>query len=197
MLRPPRRRIAAGKSARCITARLALARLGDSQSKRALSRRSPGLKPPGLLVLCLPLVVLLLTGCLEQVQSPRSSGGALVNFFMHMYAGELDDARAYFAPGLVEMTPQLDRTIKDAADHLRAYEIELTRQITDTNKLREDLGNGEVRQYIRGKVRPRAEPGRPTPTPGEGWQETNILSARMVERGPGWRILDFKVECCE
>jgi hypothetical protein len=140
--------------------------------------------------------MLLLAGCLEQLQSPRSSGGALTNFFMHLYAGALDDARAYFAPGLVEMTPELDRSIEEAADRLRDYEIEVKSSFTETEKLREELGNKEIRQYLPGRVRPRTPPGQPTPTPDEGWQETNILSARMVERGPGWRILDFKVECC-
>ena len=148
------------------------------------------------LIICLPLVTLLLTGCMEQLASPHSSGGALNNFFIHLYAGELDDARAYFAPGLVEMTPELDRTIKEASDRLRQYEIEVKVPITEVEKLREDLGNGERRQYLPGRVRPRPPAGQPTPTPDEGWQMTNILSARMVERGPGWRILDFKVECC-
>src|SRR5687768_1822858 len=88
--------------------------------------------------LCLPLFVLLLTGCLEQLLSPHSSGGALNNFFIHLYAGELNDARTYFAPGLVEMTPELDRTIKEAADRLRRYEIEVRVPITEVEKLRED-----------------------------------------------------------
>ena len=150
-----------------------------------------------LLILCLPLVVLTLTGCLEQLRSPRSQVGALSNFFLHLSAGELDDARAYFAPGLVEMTPELDQSLKEASIRLRRYEIQVQSPLSDTEKLREDLGNRQIRQRLPGRVRPRPSPGQPTPTPDEGWQETDILSARMVERGPGWRILDFRVECCK
>jgi hypothetical protein len=152
------------------------------------------------LAVSMPLVVLLLTGCLEQLLSPHSSGGALNNFFIHLYAGELNDARAYFAPGLVEVTPELDGQIKEAAERLRRYEIEVKVPITEVEKLREELGNGERRQYLPGRLRLRPPDGQSTPpetpTPEEGWQEANILSARMVERGPGWRILDFRIECC-
>src|SRR5687768_11992058 len=93
-----------------------VARHGSGQPERTRKTASHILR----LALCLLLVMLLLTGCLEQLQSPRSSGGALTNFFMHLYTGALDDARAYFAPGLVEMTPELDRTIEEAADRLRS-----------------------------------------------------------------------------
>ena len=46
-------------------------------------------------------------------------------------------------------------------------------------------------------MRPLTPAGQPTPTAEEGWQQTDILTARMVERGPGWRILDFQLKCCE
>jgi hypothetical protein len=147
-------------------------------------------------LLVLPLLALLLTGCLEQLQSPHSTGGALNNFFQHLYTGTLDDARTYFAPGLVERTPELDRVLIETSERLRMYEIEVRRPVTDVEKLREELADGQVRQYLPGRVRPRRGPGTPTPGPEEGWQQTNILSAWLVERGPGWRILDYKVECC-
>jgi hypothetical protein len=143
------------------------------------------------------LASLLLTGCLEQVLSPHFRVGALNNFFLHLYAGELVDARAYIAPGLVERTPALDSEIKSAADSLRRYEIEVARPLTDTTAVSEDLGNGEYRQYLPGRVRPRLPAGQPPRGADEGWEETDILSARMVERGPGWRILEFRLECCQ
>ncbi len=48
--------------------------------------------------LSIALALLTLSGCLEQIQSTRTTSGALHNFLLHLEAGELDDARAYFAP---------------------------------------------------------------------------------------------------
>jgi hypothetical protein len=132
-----------------------------------------------------------LTGCLEQLQSTRIPSGSLNNFFLHLYAGELDDARTYFAPGLVTPSAELDASIKSAADRLRRYEIKRGKSNT------EELGNGERRVTLAGQVRTRTPKGEPTPGPDEGWQQTDIITARMVERGPGWRLLDFDVRCCE
>src|SRR4051794_35495582 len=96
---------------------------------------------------CGLLALLALCGCLEQVQSPRLASGALNNFLLHLEAGELDDARAYFAPGLVTPSTDLDSSIKEASVRLRRYEIDrgLPRS--------EDLGNGQVRQTLSGRVR--------------------------------------------
>lgn len=141
------------------------------------------------IVSCAALFVL--TGCLEQVQSPRLSSGALLNFLLHLQQGELDDARAYFAPGLVAPSPELDAQVKEASNRVRQYEIE--------KKKGEgiDLAGGEKQQTIKGRIRPLPAQGQPTPGPDEGWQEADIITARMVERGPGWRILEFELVCCE
>src|SRR3954465_8558083 len=72
---------------------------------------------------CGVAMLFLLCGCLEQLQTTRIPGGALNNFLLHLEAGELDDARAYFAPGLVTPSPELDNGIQEASRKIRAYEI--------------------------------------------------------------------------
>jgi hypothetical protein len=131
-----------------------------------------------------------LTGCLEPFQSTRSPAGALNNFFIHLQAGELDDARTYFAPGLVEPSASLDASIQQASNRLRKYQIEREKAVV------EELQGGERRVTYPGRVRPLPPAGQPTPAPDEGWADTDIITARMVERGPGWRILEFELKCC-
>src|SRR4051794_32009100 len=92
-----------------------------------------------ILPLCCALGVLLtLSGCLEQVQTTRISSGALSNFLLHLQQGELDDARAYFAPGLVTPSANLDASIKAVPDSLRAYEIK------DKKPKGEQLDDGQL-----------------------------------------------------
>ena len=141
-------------------------------------------------LMLIALAMTVLTGCLEQYQVTRTPGGALNNFLLHLQAGEIEDARAYFAPGLVTPTPDMEARLKEASERLRQYEIRQTRKDTV------DLGNGEVQETISGRVRPRTPAGQPTPGPDEGWQDTDIITARMVLRGPGYRILDFELKCC-
>jgi hypothetical protein len=133
---------------------------------------------------------LALTGCLEQYQTTRIPAGSLSNFLLHLEQGELDDARAYFAPGLITPSAALDQSLIDASRKLEAYEFKSKK----ANE--EDLGNGQRRVTISGQVRLRTAKGQPTPTLDTGWQQTDIITARMVVRGPGWRILDFEVKCC-
>jgi hypothetical protein len=140
---------------------------------------------------CLLLIALLLTGCLEQIQTTRIAAGSLSNFLIHLEHGELDDARAYFAPGLVTPTPERDTSLQEASNRLKQYEIR------GTKATEEDLPNSEKLVTINGQTRPRAQAGTPTPGPDEGWQSTEIISATMIVRGPGWRILDFKLLCCQ
>ncbi|HKP52281.1 MAG TPA: hypothetical protein VJ183_06480 [Chloroflexia bacterium] len=149
-------------------------------------------------LLAIIFALLALSGCLEQIQSPHSSTGALHNYLLHLQAGELDDARAYFAPGLVTPSPALDQSIKAAADRVRRYQVEEKSAKTEDEqkKLTVPLENGEVQETLRGRVRPLPAKGEPTPGPDEGWQEMEIITARMVARGPGWRILDFELKCC-
>ena len=92
------------------------------------------------------------------------------------------------APGLVELTSELDQKIRNASIQLRSYEIEKQKA---TEK---DLPNNQKEVTIPGRVRPVPQ------TQGASlqaeWVQTDILTATMVERGPGWRILDFQIKCC-
>src|SRR5690349_10604935 len=76
-----------------------------------------------VVALCAVAGALLLGGCLEQYQTTRSPTGSLSNFLLHLQQGELDDARAYFAPGLVTPSAGLDDSVKKASERVRAYEI--------------------------------------------------------------------------
>lgn len=136
------------------------------------------------------LLALLLSGCLEQVQSPRSPGGALSNFYLHLYAGELDDARSYMAPGLVELSPELDSQIIEASERLSVFEVEKEKAVE------RDMANGEKQVTLPGRARPRTESGTLTALAEADWTNSDIITARMVERGPGWRILEFELLCC-
>lgn len=138
------------------------------------------------LILC----VFVLTGCLEQYQTTRTPGGSLTNFVLHLHNGELDDALAYFAPGLVDVTDEVKESVKAASEHVKKYDL---RKMKGTS---EDLSNGEKQVTVTGQERPRTPTGQPTPGPEEGWTDTDVITARMVERGPGWRVLDFEVLCC-
>lgn len=136
------------------------------------------------------LLTLALSGCLEQVQTTRIASGSLSNFLLHLENGELDDARAYFAPGLVTPSAALDISLKDASERLQGYEVR-NRKSKETN-----LAGGEKSETIYGEIRAKRGPGTPTPGPDAGWQQSDIVTARMIERGPGWRILDFQLKCC-
>lgn len=140
---------------------------------------------------CLIVIPLALSGCLEQVQTSRLPSGALSNFLLHLRQGELDDARAYMAPGLVTPSATLDQSIKDASARVRRYEIE-GQKATSV-----DLGNGELQETISARVRLKTPAGQPTPAPSSGWQQTDVITARIVMRGPGWRILNFELKCCD
>ena len=78
---------------------------------------------------------LLRAGCLEQLQTTRIASGALSNFLLHLQAGELDDARAYFAPGLVTPSAQLDESLQEAYKKLHDYEIRDKKSIAGITRL--------------------------------------------------------------
>ena len=143
-------------------------------------------------MLCGLLVcVLMLTGCLEQYQTTRVPSGALTNFVLHLHNGELDDARTYFAPGIVTPSAELDALLIAASERIKLFDLRKVRAGTTV-----DLDNGEKQVTLVGQERPRTPTGQPTPGPEDGWTDTDVITARMVERGPGWRLLDFEVVCC-
>ena len=133
----------------------------------------------------------MLSGCLEQYEPTRLPQGALLNFLIHLQNGELNDARDYFAPGLVTPSAQLDQSLMQASDAVKLYE---TRNL---NASGHDLPDGERTEMIAGQVRLHPLPGTPTPGPDEGWQQTDIITSTMVFIGSGWRLLDYKILCCE
>lgn len=136
--------------------------------------------------------VLMLTGCLEQYQTTRLPGGALTNFVLHLHNGELDDAMAYFAPGIVTPSAELDASVQAASEKVKLFDLRKMKA-TDIK----DLDNGEKQVTITGQERPRTPTGQPTPGPEDNWKDTDVITAKMVERGPGWRLLDFQVLCCD
>ena len=134
----------------------------------------PHLIQRAIIVLAVLPVLLMLTGCLEQMQSTRIPSGAVTNFFLHLYTGKLDDARVYFAPGLVTPSPELDRSLKDASNRLRRYDIVRQKPAT------EELADGQC-ESLKGRVRPR--PHRANPLyPDEGGKTRPVTAAN--ERGP-------------
>ena len=138
-----------------------------------------------LAYLCLLTALLSLTGCLEQLQTTRIAGGSLSNFLLHLEAGEVDDALAYFAPGLVTRSAELDARVLENSRQVRKYEIR------STKATEQDAGGGQKNVLITAQIRPRSA------TSGDAWQETSVISATMVERGPGWRIIDYRLICCQ
>ena len=144
-----------------------------------------------LAALITSLVVLFgATGCLEQYQSTRIPGGAVFDFLLHLRNGELEDARTYFAPGLVPMTPELDERLISDSNRVKRFEFRKVK--VDT----QDLPDAEKQVTLAGDIRPRTPPGQPTPGPDDGWNNAEIITARVIERGPGWRILEYEVLCC-
>src|SRR5437763_15023208 len=119
------------------------------------SRHGPGGKARrGAVVVLLTIAgALLLGGCLEQIQTTRIPSGSLSNFLLHLQQGELDDARTYFAPGLVTPSAVLDSSIKQASERVRAYDIK------DKKSRSEQLDGGQLRVTISGQVRRRAAAG--------------------------------------
>ena len=110
-----------------------------------------------------------LTGCLEQYLPTRLPQGALIDFLIHLQNGELDDARTYFAPGLVTPSAAMDQSLLDSSNAIKKWEIR------NKKSTGQDLPNGERIETVAGQVRPRNMPGTPTPGPEEGWQSTDII----------------------
>lgn len=144
---------------------------GRGPIRRALTR----------LFWCASLALLLiLVGCGEEISSTRLPGGAARNFLYHLQRGEVDDAMTYWAP---DFTPADARSqVVAAVARLQAYETEITK----TNATPNADGSQEV--VLRGRVRAQN---------GGSWQEDQeLLRARLITRGPGWRLTDFTLGCC-
>src|SRR2546423_1669697 len=136
-------------------------------------RPRPAGRRPACALAVIVIALLTLTGCLEQIQSTRLPQGALLDFLLHLQNGELDDARTYFAPGLVTPSAELDQSLLDSSNAIKKWEIR-NRKATG-----QDLPNGERTETISGQVRPHSYAGTPTPGPDDGWHDTDIISATM------------------
>jgi len=141
-------------------------------------------------VILLFCTLFLLTGCLEQYEPTRLPQGALLNFLLHLQNCELDDARAYLAPGLATPSAQLDQSLMDASNEIKKWDIR------NKSAKGQDLPGGQHTEMISGEVRLHAFPGTPTPGPEDGWRQTDIITSTMVFVGSGWRLLDYKLLCC-
>ena len=141
-----------------------------------MGRMKATYKRLGLLLL---VVGGLLAGCGEEITTTRLPLGAARNFLYHLQHGELDDALTYWAP---DYTPTDAREQTGAAiARLRGVEVEYQKG----EAARQTDGTMDV--TVRGRLRGGTGP----------WQEDQmILRARLMERGPGWRVTSFTLVCC-
>jgi hypothetical protein len=131
-------------------------------------------------VLTLLLLLVALAGCGEDITTTRIAGGSARNFLYHLQHGELEDAMTYWAP---DFTPADARARTSAAlTRLRGYETDVTKTDTTNN------ADGSTDVVLHGRVRPI----------GGAWKDDQeILRAHLITRGPGWRLTDFTLVCCQ
>jgi len=126
------------------------------------------------------LLVLLLTGCLEQLSTARIPGGAVRNFLYFLSHGQPTEAAAYWAPDHVPADSAAQVTA--AITTLRGWTVEATKADTQAQS------DGSNLVTISGHA---ARIGSPL-----GSEIVPLLRARVIEIGPGWRITEFTLLCC-
>ena len=126
------------------------------------------------------LASLLLTGCLEQLVTTRIPSGATRNFLFFLTHGQQDNAMAYWAPGHVP--PDARAQVAQAVTALKPYTV--TVQKADV----QSQTDGSAIVTLEGQAARTAAVPTGTPQP--------ILRAHLMEIGPGWRLLDFRLLCC-
>jgi hypothetical protein len=126
------------------------------------------------------LLAALLAGCGEELTSTRLPAGAVRNFFYFLQHRQINEAMAYWAP---DFTPADARARTEAAATLlQGYETEYKKADQQHN------ADGSMDITLRGRVRPQ----------GGAWQEDQeLIRAHIIERGPGWRLTDFTLVCCQ
>lgn len=126
------------------------------------------------------LLALLLAGCGEELTSTRIPAGAVRNFFYYLQHHQIEDAMAYWAP---DFTPADARARTVAAGaQLQGYETEYQKSESTHN------ADGSMDITLRGRVRPK----------NGAWQEDQeLIRAHIIQRGPGWRLTDFTLLCCQ
>ncbi|MGI8589221.1 MAG: hypothetical protein ACR2M0_16290 [Chloroflexia bacterium] len=137
-------------------------------------------KQRGLGLLVLLLLALAASGCLEQITTTRIPAGAARNFFYFVAHDEQADANTYWAPGLApaDAAAQISR----AATALAGYDTE----VTAADAVRQD--DGSMLATVSGHFERKGEA--PTGT------EQPLMRARLIEKGPGWRLTEFTLLCC-
>lgn len=130
----------------------------------------------------LGLVLLLLTtGCLEQLSTTRIPGGAARNFLYFLIKDQQTEANAYWAPG--KAPPDAAAQVAAASRRLRGYTLDVLKADSAPQP------DGATIVTLTGRVAPGTAPAAPSDTP--------LLRARLIAIGPGWRITEFTVLCCE
>ena len=122
---------------------------------------------------------LLLSGCLEQLSTTRVAGGAAHNFFYFLSLDQPNEAEAYWAPDFVPADSQAQ--VNNAIALMKPYEFQQSK-ITSTP---DDTG---VTVVLSGKQRLKGS---------QEWSaDTNLMTAHLIERGPGYRLTSFQILCC-
>ena len=122
----------------------------------------------------------LLAGCGEELTSTRLPAGAVRNFFYYLQQEQITNAMAYWAPDFTP-TDAPARTVAAAA-RLQSYETEYKKSDSTRN------ADGSMDITLRGRVRP---------TGGAWLEDQELIRARIIQRGPGWRLTDFTLLCCQ
>ena len=126
------------------------------------------------------MLAALLAGCGEALTSTRLPAGAVRNFFYFLQQREITNAMAYWAPDFTP--PDARARTEAAAAQLQGYETEYKKADSTHN------ADGSMDITLRGRVRP---------TGGEWQEDQELIRARIIERGPGWRLTDFTLLCCQ
>lgn len=126
------------------------------------------------------LLVLLLTGCLEQLSTARIPGGAVRNFLYFLSHDQPNEAAAYWTTDNAPADAAAQVTAAITA--LRGWTVEPTKADTQSQS------DGSDQVTISGHA---ARVGSPL-----GSEVVPLLRARVIEIGPGWRITEFTLLCC-
>ena len=136
----------------------------------------------GLVILGVLLLGLLVSGCLEQEMSTRIPEGAAHNFLYFLAQNEQADAGAYWAPG--HQPGDADAQIAQASAALQGYTVDMRK----SDVIHES--DGSLTVTLAGLAYPKG-----TPAPTTAANEP-LMRTRLIEIGPGWRVTQFELLCC-
>src|SRR5689334_10826433 len=124
---------------------------------------------------------LMLVGCLEQESTTRIPGGAVRNFLYFMSHNQPTEANTYWAP---DHAPADSATqVQTAITRLKSWDVTATKAETTPEP------DGSQTVILSGHAGP---VGSPTP---EAVQP--LMRAHVIAIGPGWRVTDFTLLCCD